>query len=95
MTEPVDVYVYEPIIQAEPVYLNELIVNNLIVVYVEQGLLDEVALPIYRTELKASAGGLIKGDLYFNQEGRLIVLGRRTGLIANLSKAVSYLRRLF
>jgi hypothetical protein len=101
MTEPIEIYVYESSMDVEPVYLDKLIVNNLISIYVEDGLVNETVLPIYKTESISLSAGLVESDLYFNLEGDLSIvsrqniIGNQTGLVANLSKAVSYLRRLF
>lgn len=76
-------------------YANSFIDATLVLVYIDTPTFIESKLPIYSSNIEATDAGLVKGDLYFNLEGNLIVLGLQTGLIAQLGKAYSYLRRLF
>ena len=54
-----------------------------------------MALPLYKDDNQALSAGEVKGLLYFNWRGQLVKLGDKTNIWLNLSRAMSYLRRVF
>lgn len=79
--------------------IKDLVDSSLVNVYLEESIADVSFLPIYRDDTVALDNNPEDTLLYFDWAGSLKAAVRSftlyTNLTLNLSKAVSYLRRLF
>lgn len=79
---------------AADLYIDNLVDNNIVNVYLKQSKAVSQILPIYATKQQAQQNGLGAGELYFTYKGLLMNVAN-TNIALNLARAVSYLRRLF
>lgn len=79
--------------------IKDIVDSSLVKVYLKESIAEVERLPVYSDNMMATANELGEDLLYFDWIGRLrsalFTFGLRSNITLNLSRAVSYLRRLF
>lgn len=74
--------------------IKDIVDSSVVNVYIAQSIAEVESLPIYKDNSAAIFNSAEQGSVYFNWTGNLIKLSIGN-IVLNLSKAMSYLRRIF
>lgn len=74
--------------------IESLVDSTLVTVYLKESVAMRTVLPVFKDNKTAQVAGLATPELYFDWRG-ICFKARTTNMILNLSRFVSYLRRIF